>query len=163
MTRQGAEHGFTLIELLLAMIIAALVLGALDSMLSLALRSQTTGREGNELVYQGRFALDRMAAKARSTAPKFLSTPAAGTSGDWFSPVMYCLKGGNRLVETVVSDTSCTGAAVIASDVVAFSAQLPASAGLMDDPVGILALTLQSADSGPVTFKTSIRLGGGEL
>jgi prepilin-type N-terminal cleavage/methylation domain-containing protein len=163
MRRRAAHCGFTLIELLLAMTIAALVLGALDSVLALALRSQTTGRDANELVYQGRFALDRMAAKARSTAPRVLSTPAPGTSGDWFAPTMYCLKGGNRLVESVVSDTSCSGASVIASNVVAFTAQLPPAAGLMDDPVAILAVTLQSANSGPVTLTTTVRLGGGEL
>jgi prepilin-type N-terminal cleavage/methylation domain-containing protein len=164
MTSPRSQRGLTLVELLLAMCIAAIVLGALDSLVMLALRAKSSGRQANELVYQGRFALDRMAATARSTAPKVLSTPPAGTTGDWFSPTMYCLKGGNRLVETTFSDHSCTGAAVIANDVVAFSAQLPSGAGAADDPVATLSLTLQSADAPQiVTLTTSIRLGGGAL
>jgi hypothetical protein len=74
---------------------------------------------------------------------------------------MYCLKAGNRLVETIVSDTSCTGSTVIADNVIAFSAQ-PVGAGPVDDPVGSLSLTLQ-AGGAPLTLTTSVRLGGGAL
>src|SRR5438876_8293038 len=115
------QRGLTLIELLIAMTVAAFILAALNSVATLGLNAQASGRQANELVYQARFALDRMAAKARGTAPKLLTTPSsAGTTGDWFSvPVppatMYCLNGNKQLVETTVSDTACTGAVVIAN------------------------------------------------
>jgi hypothetical protein len=112
-----------------------------------------------------------MAAKARSTAPKLLTTPSPGTTGDWFSvPVpppatMYCLNSANKqLVETTVTDTGCTAGAVIANNVTAFSAQLPASAGPLDDPVATLSLTLQTPGApAALTLTTSVRLGGGAL
>jgi hypothetical protein len=75
---------------------------------------------------------------------------------------MYCVKGGNRLVETTVSDTSCTGSNTIASNVVAISAQLPGGAGPVDDPVGTITLTLQSGPASVVLSRT-FRLGGGTL
>jgi prepilin-type N-terminal cleavage/methylation domain-containing protein len=156
------QHGLTMIEFMLALVAAALVVGALNGVVELALKARSSGRQDNELVYQGRFALERMISRARASAPKVLATPSlAGTTGDWFSPTMYCLKGGNRLVETTVSDTSCTGSAVIADHVIAFSAQ-PAGAGPVDDPVARLTLTLQ-ADGAPITLTTSVRLGGGAL
>jgi hypothetical protein len=103
--------------------------------------------------------------KARSTAPKPLTPPTlANSTGDWFAPTMYCLKGGSegRLVETDVSDTSCSGNNVVAKHVIALSAQLPAGTGPVDRPVGTLSLTLR-AQGEPITLTTSVRLGGGLL
>ncbi len=152
--------------------IAVSVLAALNSVTTLGLNAKASGRQANELVYQARFALDRMAAKARSTAPKPLTTPSPGTTGDWFSvPVppatmatLYCLNSG-KLVETnLVTDPGCAAGAVIANNVTAFSAQLPAGAGPVDDPVATLSLTLQVAGAPTtVTLSTSVRLGGGAL
>ncbi len=161
MANRRLQRGLTLIELLIAVTLAVFVLAALNSVATLGLNAQASGRQANELVYQARFALDRMAAKARSTAPtKPLTTPSAGTTGDWFSPTLYCLNG-NQLVETV---TYCTGGAVIANNVTAFSAQLPAGAGPVDDPVATLSLTLQIPGAPTtVTLTTSMRLGGGAL
>jgi prepilin-type N-terminal cleavage/methylation domain-containing protein len=162
MAAPATQQGLTLIEFMIALIAAALVVGALNGVVDLALKARSSGRQDNELVYQGRFALERIISQARATAPKVLVTPTlAGTTGDWFSPTMYCLKAGNRLVETIVSDTSCTGSTVIADNVIAFSAQ-PVGAGPVDDPVGSLSLTLQ-AGGAPLTLTTSVRLGGGAL
>src|SRR6266705_3294 len=160
------QRGLTLIELLIAVTLAVFILAALNSVVSLGLNAQASGRQANELVYQGRFALDRMAAKARSTAPT--KPPPAGTTGDWFSsptsPTMYCRNSNNQLVETVVSDTGCTGSVVIANNVTAFSAQPPAGAGPVDDPAATLSLTLQIPGAPTtVTLTTSVRLGGGAL
>ncbi len=159
------QRGLTLIELLIAMTVAVFILAALNSVATLGLNAKASGRQANELVYQARFALDRMAAKARSTAPKLLTTPSPGTTGDWFSPTLYCLNGGNQLVETnLVTDPGCAAGAVIANNVTAFSAQLPAGAGPVDDPVATLSLTLQAAGAPTaVTLTTSVRLGGGAL
>ena len=161
-----------LIELLFAVAIGAIILAALNSVVKLALDAQTAGRGANELTYQGRFALERMAAKARTVAPKLLSTPAAGTTGNWFAPagcvgavcVMYCLNAGNQLIETTTADIGCTGTTVIANKVTAFSAQPPADAGPVDDPVATLSLTLtDTVSNNTVTLATSVRLGGGTL
>jgi prepilin-type N-terminal cleavage/methylation domain-containing protein len=163
MTNRRFQRGLTLIELLLAMTVAALVFAALDSIVMLGLQAQASSRQANELVYQARFALDKMAAKARSTAPKLLATPLPGTTGDWFSPTMYCLNS-NRLLDTVVWDTTCTRGDVIANNVIAFFAQLPAGRGPVDEPAVTLSLTLQTGTApAQVTLTTSVRLGGGAL
>ncbi len=162
MAARRSQRGLTLIELMLAVAVAAIVLGGLSGVLLVGLEAQASGRQANEVLYQGRFAMDRMIAKARATAPKLLTTPLAGTSGDWFSPTMYCLQSGDRLVETTVSDAACTGSSVIAESVIAFSAQLPSGAGPLDEPVAVLSLTLQSGGA-PIALTTSVRLGGGAL
>jgi len=159
----STQRGLTMVELMLALVVGALILGALNGVVDLALRASASGRQDNEIVYQAGFAIERIASKARATPPKLLTAPAlAGTTGDWFSPTMYCLKGGNRLVETTVSDTSCTGANVIADKVMAFSAQLPAGAGPVDHPLATITLTMQGS-AGPITLGTSVRLRGSAL
>jgi prepilin-type N-terminal cleavage/methylation domain-containing protein len=164
MVNRRPQRGLTLIELLFAMALAAFVVAGLNSVLTLGLQAQASGRQANELVYQARFALDRMAAKARSTAPRLVSAAPSGTTGDWFSPAMYCLNASNSLVETIVSDTGCTAGAAIANNVTAFSAQLPAGAGPVDRPSASLSLTLQTAGApAAVTLSASVRLGGGAL
>lgn len=162
--KRSAQAGMTLIELLIAVAIGAIVLAALNSVVSLGLQAQATGRQGNELVFQARFALERMITTARGMPPKLLATPAAGTTGNWFSPVMYCRNGSSQLIETTTADFGCTGTTVIARNVNAFSAQLPLGAGLLDEPVATLNLTLvNAAASQTVTLSTSVRLGGGTL
>jgi prepilin-type N-terminal cleavage/methylation domain-containing protein len=165
MSARRLQGGLTLIELLMTMVAAAVVVAALNGVLMLGFEAQASGREGNELVYQGRLAIERMSAKARATAPKPLAAPSLPNStGGWFAPTMYCLKGGSegRLVETHVSDTACAGNTVIASNVIALSAQLPPGGGPVDDPVGMLSVTLK-AGGAPITLTTSVRLGGGAL
>ena len=158
------QRGLTLIELLIAIVIAVAIFAALNSVVALGLNAQASGRQANELVYQGRFALDRMAATARRTAPKPFTTPQPGTTTGWFAPTLYCLNSGNQLVETLVSDSGCTAGAVIANNVTTFSAQLPAGAGPVDDPVVTLSLTLQIPGAPTVVkLTTSVRLGGGTL
>jgi prepilin-type N-terminal cleavage/methylation domain-containing protein len=169
-----AQAGMTLVELLIAVAIGAIVLAALNSVVSLGLQAQASGRQGNEFVFQARFALERMITTARSVPPQLaLATPTAGTTGNWFcSPVpvcnvvnvMYCRNASSELIETTTGDNGCTGTKVIARNVGAFSALLPSSAGPVDAPVAALSLTLtDSAASQTVTLSTSVRLGGGTL
>ena len=76
----------------------------------------------------------------------------------------FCRNASNELIETTTTDTTCTGTTVIASNVTAFSAQLPSGAGPVDKPAGVLSLTLtHSAAAQAVTLTTSVRLGGGTL
>ena len=155
----------TLLELVIAVAIGALVLAALNSVVSLGLRAQTEGGQANELLYQGQFALERMVDKARSVSRRSCwRRLLPNTTGNWFAPVMYCRNASSQLIETTTADNGCTGTTVIASNVTAFSATLPSGAGPVDEPVGVLSLTLtHSAAAQAVTLATSVRLGGGTL
>jgi prepilin-type N-terminal cleavage/methylation domain-containing protein len=163
-----SQRGMTLIELVLATLIGAIILAAINGLVKLGLDAQTAGRSANELVYQGRFALERITDKARAIAPKTLTTLVADTSGDWFAPagcigaacVMYCRNAANQLlIETTTADTACSGTTVLAGNVTAFSAKLPVAMGTVR-PVAMLNLTLSNAGS-TVTLSSSVRLGGG--
>ena len=65
----ASSRGLTLIELVIALAIGALVLASLNSVVALGVQAQASGRSANELAYQGRFALERMTAKARGATP----------------------------------------------------------------------------------------------
>ncbi len=164
MTSAGPQpqRGLTLIELMAALAIGAIVLAALNSVVKMGLDAQSAGRSANELSYQGRFALQRMATAARNAAPILPLTPAAGSTGNWFAPTMYCLNAGSQLIETTTADSACAGTTVIANKVSAFSAQAAASTGPVDDPVAALSLTLtDTVSNSSITLATSVRLGGG--
>lgn len=164
---RAAQRGMTLIELVLAIAIGAILLSGIDNLLMLGLDAGASVRNSNELAYQGGFALARIEDKARATLPKTLTTPAANTSGDWFAPagctgaacVMYCLNAVRQLIETTTADTACSGMTVIASNVSAFSATLPAASGR---PAALLSLTMSNAGSAQ-TLSAGMRLGGGVL
>jgi len=130
-------------------------------LVKLGLDAQSAGRGTNELAYQGRFALERITDKARSTAPGILATPAADTTGTWFSPTMFCRNVSNQLIETTTSDTTCTGTSVIASNVNAFSAALPADMGSVDRPIAVISVTLADSANNTISLSSSVRLGGG--
>jgi prepilin-type N-terminal cleavage/methylation domain-containing protein len=164
------QRGLTLIELMLGMVLGAIVLGAIHGLVKLGTDAQSFGRSTNELTYQGRFALERISDRARLSAPKPLSAPAANTTGDWFAPVgcsgaaclMYCLNGSGQLIETITTDTSCSGSTIIARSVAVFTAALPANGGAVDRSIAVIGLTL--ADGAVSTsLATSVRLGGGTL
>ncbi len=163
MRKRGRAQGFTLIEVTMAIALGAIVLAGLDSVVSLGLQSQAAARSTNELGYQGRFALERITAKARTMTPQALAAPAVNTTGNWFAPAMYCLNATRQLIETTTADSGCTGTNVIAANVTAFSAQQPASAGPVDRPLAILSLTLADASGQTIALAASVRLGGGTL
>ena len=168
MHRLARQRGVTLVELLVAMAVSAILLAGISGVTKLGLDAQSQGRNANELTYQGRFALERMADQARIVAAKVLTTPAANTTGDWFAPtgcsgsacVMYCLNGSSQLIETTTSDVSCTGSNVIASNVTAFAAAPPALEGPTDRSVATASLGLGHGTT-MTTLSSSIRLGGG--
>ena len=161
----------TLIELLLAMAISAIIMASLNGIVKLGLDAQTAGRGSNELAYQGRFALERISDKARSLTPKVLSTTAANTTGNWFAPtgctgtacVMYCRNASNQLIETVTTDTTCSGTNIIANNVSAFSATLPTSMGAVDRSIAEISISLSDVNNNAISFNSDIRLGGGVL
>lgn len=172
MPNDANQRGMTLIELVLAVAISAIIMGALNGLVKLGLDAQTAGRGANELAYQGRFALERITDKARSLTPKILTTPTAiNTTGDWFAPtgctgsacVMYCRNASNQLIETVTTDTTCTGTNIIANNVSIFSAAVPSDMGAVDRSIAEINITLSDVNNNSINFISDIRLGGGAL
>lgn len=153
--------GFTLVELLIATAIGALLLAGLSSVARLGVLSRTKVRDNSEAVYQARFALQRVAAAAKATAPHTLLPPAANTSGNWFDPAYFCVNPASALVETIVTDTACSGTQVIAERVSSFSATQPVGAGALDAMTAVVAVTLNVPGNTPLSFSERVRLGGG--
>jgi prepilin-type N-terminal cleavage/methylation domain-containing protein len=157
-----AQRGMTLVEVLVASAIGALLLAALAQVARLGEQVRAPLRDSGEALYQGKFAMQRINAAADAAAPAALLTPAAKTSGNWFGTVMFCVNTAGSLVETVPTDSACTGSTVIAERVSAFSVAVPATAGASDGEVAEVSLTLTGPDGGgAITLGERMRLGGG--
>lgn len=155
------QCGLTLIELLIAAGIGALLLGGLGSVARQGVLARAQTRNSAEAVYQARFALQRVTAAATGTAPHSLLAPAANTSGDWFSPIYFCVNASGALIETIASDAACASTQVIAERVSTFAATLPAGAGALEAISASVAITLAGPTGGaPVTLTERVRLGG---
>jgi len=160
-----AQCGLTLIELLIALAIAALLAAPLGAAVINALKVQTVAGDTNDAAQQARFALQRMEATVRRTAPHTLAAKAADTSADWLAPVTYCLRAnGKAVLETTPADTNCVSnsAPVIAEGVSAFSVQA-FSAGSGAGPVIQIQLTVTAASGQSIDLTSRTRLGGGTL
>lgn len=170
-----SQRGITLIELVLATMVGAILLAGMNNVVKVGLDAQSSVRGSNELAYQGRFALERIADVARDRAPKVLTTtPAANTTGFWLATIdslcssttnctMYCRNASNQLIETTTSDTTCSGTAVIASNVSTFTASLPNDMGAVDRSIIVVSLTMADSQNNSLKLSSSIRLGGGAL
>ena len=159
-----AQCGLTLIELLIALAIAALLVVPLGAAVRNALSAQTVASDTNDLAQQARFALQRMEAQVRRTAPHTLAAKAAGTSADWLAPSAFCLRGGTNLIETTPADVTCSSASapVIAAGVSAFSVQ-SYNAGAGAAAVIEIQLTVTGASGQTIALTSRTRLGGGVL
>ena len=158
----GTQRGMTLVEVLLAAAVGALLLAALTQVARLGGQARAPLHDTSEALYQGKFALQRMAAAAAATAPAVLLPPPAKTSGNWFGGVMFCVNTAGKLIETIPGDTGCTGSTVIAERVSAFSVAVPASAGASDGEMAEVSLSLTGpGGGGAVTLTERLRLGGG--
>lgn len=151
----------TLVELLIATAIGALLLAGLTSVARQGVQSRALTRDNDEAIYQARFALQRMAAAARATAPHTLLPPAAKTSGNWFDPAYFCVNAASALIETTIADTGCTGTQVIAERVSDLAATPPVGAGAVDAMTAVVAVTLDVPGGAPLTYSERMRLGGG--
>ncbi len=155
------QRGITLVELLIATAIGALLLAGLSSVARQGLLSRALVRDSSEAVYQARFALQRVASTAKSTAPHTLLPPAANTSGNWFDPAYFCVNAASALIETITTDTACSGTQVIAERVNSFNATLPVGAGALESVTAVVAVTVNVPGNAPLTFNERLRLGGG--
>lgn len=157
-------RGLSLLELLVATAIGALLLAGLTSVARHGALARVQTRDGSEAIYQARFALQRVAAAARATAPRTLLPAPANTSGDWFSPARFCVNGAGALIETVTTDTGCTATQVVAERVSNFSVALPSGAGALEALTAVVAITVSGPGGGAtVTLDERMRLGGGSL
>ncbi|HEY5291521.1 MAG TPA: prepilin-type N-terminal cleavage/methylation domain-containing protein [Burkholderiales bacterium] len=156
-----AQSGLTLMEVLIALAIAALLIAPLAAAVLNALKAQSVASDANDVAQQAQFAMQRMEAAVRRTAP-----PLAAASADWLAPVAYCLRAGTFLIETTPADakTGCTSssAPVIADGVSAFSVQ-SFNAGPGAYPVIEIQLTVTGATGQSVSLTSHTRLGGGTL
>ena len=159
-----AQRGLTLIEMLIALAVAALLAAPLGAAVINALKVQTVAGDTNDVAQQARFALQRMEAAVRRTAPHTLAAKAADTSADWLAPTAFCLRANNRLIETTPADAGCNSnsAPVIAEGVSAFSVQ-SYSAGSGAGQVIELHLVLAGASGQSIDLTSRTRLGGGTL
>lgn len=159
-----AQSGLTLMELLIALAIAALLAAPLGAAVLNALAAQSVASDANDVAQQARFAMQRMEAAVRRTAPHALAAKAADTSADWLAPSAFCLRSNKNLIETTPADTSCNigSAPVIAENVSAFSVQ-SFSAGAGAGQVIEIQLTVTGASGQSVSLTSRTRLGGGTL
>ena len=159
--RRAAQAGLTLVELLVALALAALLAAPLAAAVQASLRSQAAASEANDVVQQARFAMRRMQAAVRATAPKTLGSTSAKHTGDWFSPVAFCQKD-NALRETVPADHNCSGGVVIASNATNLN-KVQINAG----PGAAQVVELQVSIVGPagtsIVLTSRTRMGGGML
>ena len=157
-----ASRGMTLIELLVATAIGAMLLAGLSSVARQGVLARTQTRDSAEAVYQARFALQRIAAAGRTTAPRTLLPAPANTSADWFSPSYFCVNPAAALVETTTTDTTCSGTQVVAERVSNFSVTLPTGAGPLEAVTALVSVTLTGTAGGAsITLAERVRLGGG--
>ena len=158
-----AQRGLSLIELLVSIAIASMLAVPLMVAVRSGMSARNVAGAAIDVDQQARFAMQRMAAAIQRTpAATVLGAKAATTTGDWLSPVMFCLNGSGALVETVPADASCTGTAVIASGVTAFSA-LNYAAGAGASKVIEIQLTVSSSQGASSALTSRTRLGGGTL
>jgi hypothetical protein len=161
--KRRRARGLALLELLIASALGALLLGALTTLARDGLHVGRATRSSHETLYQARFALGQVVARAEAATPRPLSNPPAGTSGDWFGSTMYCLRSATaELIESTPSDTGCTtGTRVIGERISAFSV-VQRSADPLDRPQALITLTATDvAGAQSVTLSAVARMGGG--
>lgn len=105
MSRHAAsrEHGLSMIELLLGLAITALVMAPLVPMLATASTAARIADEQGTLERDADFALERIAARIRATAPAadLRDKPV----NDWLKPAIYSVSAAGALVEQQGTET----------------------------------------------------------
>ncbi|HEX9174015.1 MAG TPA: prepilin-type N-terminal cleavage/methylation domain-containing protein [Telluria sp.] len=99
MKRPWLQRGLSLVELLAGLAIAAAVMAPLVQMQSTAASAAVIVRTQLEAEREADFALERIVARVRSTAPAALAANASeASSGNWFGSVTF-LRVGEQLLE----------------------------------------------------------------
>jgi Tfp pilus assembly protein FimT len=145
------DQGVSLVELLLGLAITALVLAPLVPMLQTASAAARMGSDQLALEQEANFAIARISARIRASAPSQL----AGAASEWLKPAVYSLNG-STLVEQQGKDIY-----VVAESVTRFSLSAPTSAD--GQPLVQVSLTLARTDGGSTAGTTAsaiVRMGG---
>jgi prepilin-type N-terminal cleavage/methylation domain-containing protein len=142
-------RGLSLIELLIGLAIGALVLAPLLPMLQTANAAARVTGDQVALERDADFALERIAARIRATAP---STALSGASSSWLAPVSYVLSNG-----TLVERQANTPDLALADSVTDF--QLGAPTVIAGRQLIQVSLSLARGDAS-VTANTTVRMGG---
>ena len=156
------QTGMSLVELLVSLPIAVMLLAPLVQLVRSGLDMQRVAAEQQDVAQQARFAMQRMLAAVRATAPKALASKPPGTTGDWLSPAAFCLNGNAQLIETIPADTSCAGTRVIGERVTTFAVQTY-NAGTRAKTVIEISLTVTGPTGQGVPLLARARMGGAEL
>lgn len=145
------ERGISLIELLLGLAITALVLAPLVPMLQTASAVALVAGDRVALEREADFALERIAARIRATAPK-KEVADNKASSEWLKPAVYSLSNG-MLIEQQGDETY-----VLAESVAAFGM----TAAAVDSAHPLITVSL-SLSLGPgkagTTAVASVRMG----
>lgn len=148
MRTPAREHGLTLAELLLGLAITALVMAPLVPMLRTASSAANVAQNRTALQREADFALARIAARIRATAPAPNLTDKP--SSDWLKPAVYSVSNG-ALVEQQGLERY-----VLAESVTAFELSAPGA----DSAQQLLKVSLSLArDGGSATAAAVVRMG----
>lgn len=140
MNRITSQRGLSLVELLLALAITVVILAPLVDMQRTAASAGAIVRDQMEVQREADFALDRIAARIRATAPAVLPSKASDdTSGNWFGTVTFQRKGEQLIERSGGTDR------VLAEQVTGFSILAPATPGAQPVIQVILSLSRNGA------------------
>jgi prepilin-type N-terminal cleavage/methylation domain-containing protein len=159
--RAHAQSGLTLMELLIALAIGALLAAPLGAMILNAVSARSVAGDMNDVMQQAQFAIQRMEAAVRRTAPHTLLAALPNSTGLWLTGVTFC-QTGQSLRETDPLDIVCIAGRDIASNVTDFTTAV-FDAGPGAGQVIELRLVLTGATGQSITLLSRTRLGGATL
>ena len=148
---RNRARGLSLAELLLGLAIGALVLAPLPSLLQSAGGAARVAADQVALEREADFALERIAARIRDTAPAASQTDKP--SSEWLKPAVYSVADG-VLVEQQGKDSY-----VLAESVSGFD--MSASSSEAGQPLIKVSLAL-ARDGASTTAVTTVRLGSAQ-
>lgn len=145
------QHGLSLVELLVGLAITALVMGPLVPMLQSASTAARIAGDRVALEREADFALERIAARIRMTAPS--KAELDKPNSEWLKPAVFSVSSG-ALIEQQGKETY-----VIAESVTAIT--WTASATDSQAPLVAVSLSLARGDA-TVTAGATVRMGGAQ-
>jgi prepilin-type N-terminal cleavage/methylation domain-containing protein len=142
------QSGLTLVELLLGLAITAIVMAPLVPMLQTAAAAASATGNQAALEQEANFALERIAARIRATAP----TAAVKDKpyAEWLKPAVYTWSG-STLTEKLDTKTS-----ILAESVTGFAMTVDGAAS--DEPLITVSLSLAN-DTGSTSATIVVRMG----
>ena len=145
------EQGLSLVELLLGLAITALVMAPLVPMLATASSAARVADEQIALERDADFALERIAARIRATAP--VADLHDKPVDDWLKPMLYSVSAAGALVEQQGNETHVL---TEPGSVTSFSLSVPVTEA--SEPMIRISLNMQRGGASTGTVAT-VRMG----